>query len=274
MSLLRAVERSAYRVRHSRALGNSEWLWRVVRPFYEGVIQWGGRRGLVRNLNGSDVILVHPRWRQTPEHYEPEIWRVLMDAVTKGDCVVDVGAWIGLHAVAFGKRVGPEGSVIALEPDPENRRHLSEHIRLNGVGETVTVLPVAAGDRTALVRFASDGTSQSHIEAGGASHGGDSAVCVPLDELLPRARVAVLKIDVEGYEEKVLAGAARLLADPERRPRLICVEVHPYAWADAGTTSESLLGALTRHGYEVRGTDGRAVSAVERYGHVFAVGPG
>lgn len=193
-----------------------------------------------------------------------------MDAVSPGDCIVDVGAWIGLHTVAFAKRVGPAGRVIAFEPDPENRKYLIEHVRLNAVSDRVSVLPVALGDRTALVRFAADGSSQSHIQSGGGDGQRDSIVSVSLDDLLPLNRISILKIDVEGYEEKVLSGASRLLSDPERRPKLICIEVHPYAWGDVATTSESLLGVLAGSGYESRQTDGGEVSVINRYGHLLA----
>jgi FkbM family methyltransferase len=251
-------------------LGTAEWLWSAARPFYVGLLALGGRNDLSRHINGTDWILVHPRWRQTREQYEPEVWRPLMDAVSAGDCVVDVGAWIGLHTVAFAKRVGTMGQVIAFEPDPENRKYLIEHVRLNAVSDRVSVLPVAVGGKTALVRFAADGSSQSHIQSGGGDRWGDSVVSVSLDDLLPSARISVLKIDVEGYEEKVLSGASRLLSDPERRPKLICIEVHPYAWGGVGTTSDSNLEALWGWGYQVRDPEGSEVSVVYRYGHVFA----
>ncbi len=42
----------------------------------------------------------------------------------------------------------------------------------------------------------------------------------------------------------------RLLSDPSRRPRLLVVEVHPYAWSDAAAEGNRILTLLRECGYE------------------------
>ena len=78
-------------------------------------------------------------------------------------------------------------------------------------------------------------------------------------------------MDVEGFEEDVLRGAEQLLSDEARAPRLIYIEAHPYNWHLCGTTSESLLGQLQRHGYRVEHLDGTPVTRIENYGEIVAI---
>ncbi|TAK19447.1 MAG: FkbM family methyltransferase [Acidobacteria bacterium] len=63
-----------------------------------------------------------------------------------------------------------------------------------------------------------------------------------------------LIVDVEGFEEAVLAGAAGLIA---RHPGIgIVVELHPNAWSDAGTTRASMGALLARLGRRAVSLDG------------------
>jgi hypothetical protein len=72
---------------------------------------------------------------------------------------------------------------------------------------------------------------------------------VRLDEQI--ASVDVVKIDVEGYEGEVIAGAKQLLSDPDRRPRLVLIEIHADLMLQAGWTTVGLNDALDELGYNV-----------------------
>lgn len=239
-----------------------------MRPLYEGLVRILGRRGLQRRINGTDAIRVIPQLRQTPEAYEPEVWGSLMAEVRPGDIVADVGAHYGLYTVAIAQRVGPAGRVVAFEPQPDNFRVLGEQVRLNAVTDRVQpenlALAAEAGEM-----FFDDRNEQSHL----ALDAGSGTRRVPvstLDRVFPDAALDLLKIDVEGFEEWVLRGAVRLLADRARRPRTIFIEVHPYAWPPLGTTSDSLVRLLEAAGYEVRAPAGTLALPILRYGHVVA----
>jgi hypothetical protein len=80
----------------------------------------------------------------------------------------------------------------------------------------------------------------------------------------------VLKIDVEGAEERVLEGAEELLASKTRRPESIFIEVHPYNWKLFPTTSDGLVRRLTKHGYQLRRLDGRPLGKIDFYGEILA----
>ncbi len=228
-----------------------------------------GRQGLERNINGTDLLRIHPGCRGAQEIYEPDVWHHLLSSLQPGDCVVDVGAHIGLYAVAMAKRLGPNGKVYAFEPDASNRAFLIEHTRLNGLAGRVVCLPVAVSSSDGLIGFAANSNSESHIAR--KDNGSTSEVVANrLDTLFHSTRVDILKIDVEGFEEHVLRGATELLSDLTRRPRLICMEVHPYAWDAAGTAPDALLTALSSLGYRARTVSGETVTSIRGYGHVFA----
>lgn len=265
---MHVVERMAVAVRHSRWLERADWVWETVRPLYNVCVSVGGRNGLVRVMNGTDRILVLPRCRGVKEEYEPEVWRSLISEFQPGDTFVDVGTYIGLYTIAAAQRVGPQGRVVALEPNPENYAVTEAHVKLNGLENRVELLQFAAGARDESVGFCLRG-DVSHVAVDGddAQH---TARCVRLDTVLRDRPVEILKIDVEGYEEMVLRGAENLLMASSGSPRVIYIEVHPYAWSSIGTTSDSLLEVLARCGYVAAGLDGESVARIERYGEIVA----
>lgn len=267
---MHAVERIAVAIRHNQYLEGADRLWNCVRPTYDWLRSIAARKGLKRLINGTDRILVAPRLRVS-EGYEPEVWQHLMREVRPGDVVADVGAYIGLYTIALAKRVGPAGRVIAFEPNPVSFNALQEQVALNSVDNRVRLLQVALGASVARARFELR-RDQSNIIYDCAAPAGDPVYveCLTLDNVIGNGHLDLMKIDVEGYEEKVLEGATNLLSDPKRSPRAIYIEVHPHLWQPLGTNSESLLGSLTALGYLARYLDGRPVMRIEDYGEVVA----
>ncbi len=164
--------------------------------------------------------------------------RSLLDRLARpGFQVVDVGANIGYYMLYLARRVGATGAVCCLEPEPENFVELARNVERNGL-TNVRALPVAAGaaDGEASLLPGINGVIESERESAG-------SLTVPLrslDSLLP-GPVDLLKIDVEGYEGHVLAGAAGLLA--RCRPALF-VEIHPALLAPGPSIAE-ILARLT-----------------------------
>lgn len=93
---------------------------------------------------------------------------------------------------------------------------------------------------------------------------------VTIDRIFAGKRIDVPKIDVEGYEEKVLRGAGKILRAQSLRPRAIFIEVHPYAWPSLGVTSDSLLSTLANAGYQAETIHGKPIAAIESYGEIIA----
>ncbi len=263
------LERSCIALRHLPWVSRLDWLWNWMRPHYERLVGLLGRNGLERTINGADRILILPRFRRVTETYEPDVWKHLMAQVQPGDVVADVGAFIGLYTIALARRVGPSGKVVAFEPDLENFAALRAHVELNGVGERVELVGAVVGAEDGVVPFDAGKASESHVGQIG-TNGAQMVQCVHLDTVFANERLSILKIDVEGYEERVLQGSMNLLSDRGRGPRLIYMEVHPYAWHAAGTSSQSLLGVLREFDYRVVTLGGEPVSQIGSWNWVVA----
>lgn len=266
-----SLENIAIRLRHLPGLRQLKPLWSALRPLYEGVLKSvAGDRGLPRVVNGMDRIRVLPEWRNLGGTYEPEVWKLLLPTIRPGDIIADVGAHVGLYAVAMGARTGASGKVLAVEADPGNLPHLRAHLKLNEVDGIVQVVPKALSDHEGRAVWHSQDV-QSGLLPGANAGQGVSVEMTTLDRLVGKGRLDLMLVDIEGFEEAALRGGVRLLADPSRRPRLIVVEVHPYAWPASGGSSESLLSLLRSVGYEVSWLDGSPVTEITAYGHVMAV---
>ncbi|HEY5312165.1 MAG TPA: FkbM family methyltransferase [Pirellulales bacterium] len=153
----------------------------------------------------------------------------LAEVIEPGDCVWDVGANVGLASFAAAALAGPSGRVLAIEPDPFLVGLLERSAARCGPSSApVDVLALAVADTDGLVQFcrATRSRSSNHLAGYGESQTGGVLATrwVPaktLDSLLdyfPPPRV--LKIDVEGAEKLVLAGAVKVLS--EHQPVVIC----------------------------------------------------
>ncbi|MGH7782131.1 MAG: FkbM family methyltransferase [Candidatus Binataceae bacterium] len=261
-------------IRHAPGLERADWLWQRLRPIYDRMLRASfAGHGLERVINGTDRIVLSPFSRHfVGESYEPEVWSRLMREVHPDDTVAEVGASIGIYTLALARRVGAHGRVIAFEPDPESAAELEANVAINGWQQRITVTRVVMGASCGEISFACGQGMESHVlNASETSAGTIRVPMTTLDTVFADARVSLLKIDVEGFEEPVLRGAQRLLTDPERRPRVIVVEVHPFAWQAVGTTSESILALLTGARYRVESVEGSPVSRIDTYGHIIAV---
>ncbi len=181
------------------------------------------------------------------------------------DCFYDIGANIGLYTVLAARLVGAGGTIVAFEPEGANFARLQANARLNGLSQVVAC-PFALSDRTgpARLRLHSSMTGEGgHALVGGAE--GDTTVfCLPLDQVLETFGIRQpdhIKIDVEGHEEQVLAGMARVLASSSLRT--VILEAHyydqqsdgrvHYGDAELAQKRRRLLAILGRHRFLVAG---------------------
>jgi FkbM family methyltransferase len=161
--------------------------------------------------------------------YEPGILRLIKETVLDDETIIDVGANIGAIAL-FAALVVPRGRVMAFEALPHIADDLRNNIAVNGF-TNISVHEVAVGERRGdadIFTNLEERGSSSLLEKSNDARAYDKPRRVPirpLDDFTHAAgRIAVIKIDVEGYEAKVLEGAQRTIE--EHRP-LIILEYDP-----------------------------------------------
>ena len=258
------IERCSFKMRHSRMGGRLDFLWSFLRPLYVLFLRIIYYKGLPRNINGTDFIRLDVRLHGHVETYEPAVWAMVMESLRSGDTFLDVGANLGLYSIAAAKRIGTKGLVVALEPIPKTARILESNLLINHIEDRTEVIQAAAGAACGVVKMIDAGVESA------ISTTGRRVPLITVDSIFPNQPVNVLKIDTEGYEEFVLHGSRQLLLDITRRPRVIFIEVHPFAWVQTGTSSHSILSFLNEHGYLVKNIDGEIIDIIDRYGEIVA----
>jgi FkbM family methyltransferase len=201
-----------------------------------------------RAAGDSFIIHVHGVALEVPasslpnyldQEYEPVTTQILLNAVTRGAVVVDVGAHIGYYACLAARAAGPTGRVHAIEPAATNVAVLRRNAARNGFAN-LTIHDVAASSTSGSRRFLLTDASDSH---GFYDHplahitGTTTVETRSVDALVP-GPVHVIKIDVEGAELDVLAGMTDLLTTSSGA--ITIVEWNPECLAAADIASDDL----------------------------------
>jgi len=207
--------------------------------------------GFQMDLMMSDRI---QRWMFVTRHHEPETETIFEAFARKSRVMLDVGGNIGYMSL-LAKQVNPRLKIYAFEPLPGNVITFRANIALNGfqdlailetcvsdqVGETEFLLP--PGEESGWGRIA----YRDDLFKGG---GKISREVTTLDEFTKThgEKIDLIKIDVEGFETKVLHGARKLLA---RDKPVICFEVNEPCLKDVGTSSREIFDFLHSLGYSI-----------------------
>jgi len=165
-----------------------------------------------------------------PDHYIRREYMKHPDYVpSKGWIVLDIGAYVGIYSLWVSKLID-DGFVVAFEPNPLAFRWLINNIKLNNA-TNIKALPYALGDDIGKQKFYIAGENVeasslivNHIvnnPSGKYLIAGEYVVpVVTLDYIINRSMkiigksinyIDLAKIDVEGYEMKVLKGAEETL---------------------------------------------------------------
>jgi len=185
-------------------------------------------QGIQLTANVTDFVFSGIYFGNLP--YEAHLTHYLFEHLRPGAVFVDVGANSGYFSMLA---AGTSARVFAFEPNPPVFRELSDHLDRNIPDGRVRAFELALSDRadraslfvTAEHSGLSTLVSDSIVAAG--YFGQPSAVSVKtmtFDEWREREsvdRVDLMKIDVEGFEARVLAGMARSLRE-RRIARVVC----------------------------------------------------
>jgi len=192
--------------------------------------------------------------------------------IGSGDVVFDIGAHVGEFSVLASRLAAPNGSVIAFEPVPETYWLLRETLVLNRC-EHVTPVQKAICDAVTTAQmnlfqkqYSSWNTmGKPLMPTPGGNYIEPSQTITVSTETIDNycatheiAHINFLKVDVEGFEKSVFAGAKHMLC--EQRIDYICFEISQDPLKGAGVKAQEVFEILAASGfqsYEYREEDGR-----------------
>lgn len=229
------------------ALGANSFLRRGLFRRTMSDLIMGGRpidvrfRGCAYRLRGRNNliefgILLNPRYNAGDLDF-------LIGACGPGGSFVDIGSNIGLYSLPLAASVGPSGKTVAIDANPLMARRLQWNARASNL-DNIAMFACAVSDKAGMASLAirKDDIAIVSIEE-------DPAGAVPV-RTLPSilneagvARIDGLKIDIEGYEDRVLAPFIES-CEEAMLPRRIVIERPP-----GGRDYQACAAAFARRGY-------------------------
>lgn len=219
-----------------------------------------------RDIFGSRLIYypwdTHSVREYTHQENDEAYYRAMARFVQPGDTVLDVGAHRGFYSLAASRLVGAAGHVWAFEPVPETYWQLREMLVLNRC-DNVSAHCVAVSDYAGTASMTvydpsysawnTLGTPEMHTPTGAVvpSQGMLDVTVDTLDAFTTQHNIPFihfLKVDVEGFETQVFAGAHTLLS--EGRIGTICFEISQAPLKGAASSARAVFAKLQSYGYQ------------------------
>ncbi len=252
----RLIERMLVHFTVGKTFGT--WVTKLPPNHYQypkGSFRQEVRDGISYKLDISDMV----DWYIYYGFKEPAR-ETLLDLIPEDACFLDVGANVGQVTLHASRLVGPKGRVIAFEPAPFNLARLNANLKLNPV-KNVTVEQLGLGDRPGsfLISNVDEGNQgmnrivQQPSDAGRTSRIHVTTLDTYVNEHMLE-KVDMIKIDVEGFEFKMLNGAKATL---ERWHPVLFIELDDGNLIEQGSSAKDLVVFLVGLGYEVNDAETR-----------------
>jgi FkbM family methyltransferase len=196
-------------------------------------------------------------WLDPNERRDDDIF--LAAYLKEGDVVLDIGANIGTVALESAALTGCNGRIFAFEPHPRIFKYLNSNIKINNF-KNIETFNTALGDHEGTIMLTDNySDDQNKVQLDSSSRNIHKISIRPLDNILIDRlmnidRIALMKIDVEGYELFVIRGARKILS------RCECVYIESYEehFNKYGYTTSDMLNILENNGfYLYKRNDGR-----------------
>lgn len=187
--------------------------------------------------------------------FEVETTQLFETLLEPGMVVIDVGAHVGYYTLIAAKAVGPTGKVFAFEPDDSNYSLLIKNVEINGYSNVVAV-------KQAVSNYVGYSTLElspwhsgiHHIDYSGQQESsGVQVETTTVDTFLgsqESLEISLVKIDVEGSEERVLDGMSQLFENSGKLN--VILEYHPPLLERSGVDPREFLHRLTTSNFNVR----------------------
>jgi FkbM family methyltransferase len=183
--------------------------------------------------------------------YEPMITLIIQNHVKRGDIVLDIGAHIGYHTLAFAKLVGDKGIVYAFEPDPDNFGLLKKNIEMNDYNNIISEQAAISNKTGKILLYLSkynEGDHQIYDSKEDRDH--IEVRCLKLDDYFKNRKINInfIKMDIQGAEGLATEGMATLL-DTNNHLKMI-IEFWPAGLKKSGIEPDLYLQKLHRYGFK------------------------
>lgn len=199
--------------------------------------------------------------------FEPKTVKSYQRLIKKGDIVLDIGANIGSHTLFMARCVGENGKVLAFEPTDYAFNKLKRNCELNPeLSSRVKLFQTMLvdkefSDEVPQIYSSWPLTSKNNLHDLhlGEKMSTNGAGAETLDVLLKRENinnVNFIKMDVDGFECKVLRGAKNTLS---KYHPIIIMELAPYLLEEQGEKLSTLLNLLKECGYSLYAEDTRKI---------------
>jgi len=166
--------------------------------------------------------------------------------INPGDTIIDGGAFLGSFTLLAAKLTGPEGLVIAFEPDPSNAATLKRHVKLNDI-QNVVIIEKGLWSSETVLHFEANKLLASKFTQGDEAPGGLKIPVTSLDIVLQEKTVRNLfiKMNVEGSEMEALIGAKQTVLN--HKPYFIIRTDH---YVNGEQTFHAVEKILDGYGYQ------------------------
>ena len=182
--------------------------------------------------------------------WEPFETRVFKALCRSSSTVIDIGANIGWYSLVASSCVGPDGLILALEPEPHNFSLLRRNLARNRVGNVIA-RQVAVTDKTGSgsLFLSRENMGDHRLIDGGESRSATPVELVRLDDLIQTMgrSPTLVKSDTQGSEWNIVQGVGPGSLDP----KLCCwlVEFWPHGLAGMNAEPSGLLDWFFSRGY-------------------------
>ncbi len=205
------------------------------------------REGLRWSLNPADFEHAGLFWAGAKDKWDLYHLRSILGP---GSVFLDIGSNFGYYSLTLAAALNRQCKIHAFEPNPKTYSRLLRHIEWNGMRDVISAHQVALSDTegaaTLIERADNSGASRLGNDAAGVS------VQMTTLDAFCRAdameRLDALKIDVEGYEARVLIGGRATLS---RFKPAIVIEFWTTGLARAGSSVDEVAGVLDDLGYKL-----------------------
>ena len=185
--------------------------------------------------------------------YEKSESNFIKSICYEGMNILDIGANIGFYTALFSQSAGDDGMVIAIEPDKESYKYLSKSINSFYYKNVLSFRIAASDTKQKLPLFIStENRGDNRLYSTDQKRNSMIVDCITVDELLKENKIKnldLIKIDVQGYEPKVLKGMIKIVKSSKEL--ILLSEFWPKGILEAGEDPQEYLIMLRKMQFQL-----------------------